>query len=146
MLNTTWTETYLPLYLILHVSYRYFWWSTHNVASRIFLVLSISLLTSIIGFIKCYYDENAEIQDWAFKHALPRRNSLETKCYSNWTNVYYQGNTSPRQNEYKYRYMVGCGNTASLTHGGPAARMRQMGQYFQVVLYVICIKVYDHEL
>ena len=27
-------------------------------------------------------------------------------------------------------------NTASLTRGGPAARTREMGQYFQAVLYI----------
>ena len=57
--------------------------------------------------------------------------------------LYYRGNTSkklPRQDEchpqfYLDKDEVECGNTASMTHGGPAVRMRQMGQYFQVVLY-----------
>ena len=32
MLNTTWTESYVPRYFIL--SYRYFWWSSYNVATE----------------------------------------------------------------------------------------------------------------
>ena len=86
-------------------------------------------------------NENVEIRD-AFKHGLSRRNSLKTKC-SNWTRLSYRGNTSseilPRWDECLPRFYlgkdeVGCGNTASLTRGGPAARTRQMGQYFQAVL------------
>ena len=82
----------------------------------------------------------------SFKHALSRRNSLERKCYSNWTRLYYRGNTSskmlPRQDECCPRFYLGkdeveCGNTASMTRGGPAVRTRQMGQYFQAVLYLL---------
>ena len=38
---------------------------------------------------------------------------------------------------------VECGNTALMTLGGPAVRMRQMGQYFQAVLclYSTVIKI-----
>ena len=48
----------------------------------------------------------------------------------------------PRQDEccprlYPGKDEVECGNTASLTSGGPAARMREMGQYFQAVLYYL---------
>ena len=46
----------------------------------------------------------------------------------------------PRQDECCPRFYLGkdeveCGNTASMTRGGPAVRTRQMGQYFQAVLY-----------
>ena len=94
----------------------------------------------MIGFIKCYFAMKMQ----RFKHALSRRNSLERKCYSNSMRLYYQGNTSskmlPRQDECLPRFYLGkdeveCGNTASMTRGGPAVRTRQMGQYFQVVLY-----------
>ena len=59
--------------------------------------------------------------------------------------LYYRGNTSskklPWQDECRPRFNLGkdeveCGNTASMTRGGPAVRMQQMGQYFQALLYI----------
>ena len=52
-----------------------------------------------------------------------------------------RGNTKmlPQQDECRPRFYqgkdkVGCRNIASLMHGGPTARARQMGQYFPAVL------------
>ena len=63
------------------------------------------------------------------------KKQLETKCYWNWTRLYYRGNTSskmlPRQDECRPRFYLGkdeieCENTASTTRGGPAVRTRQL--------------------
>ena len=48
--------------------------------------------------------------------------------------------TLPRQDEHRPRLYLGkdeveCGITAAMTRGGPAVRTREMGKYFQAVLY-----------
>ena len=49
--------------------------------------------------------------------------------------------TLPRQDEHRPRLYLGkdeveCGITAAMTRGGPAVRTREMGKYFQAVLYI----------
>ena len=96
----------------------------------------------MIGFTKFYFAMKIQ----RFKHALSRRNSLERKCYSNWTRLYYRGNTSskmlPRQDECRPWFYLGkdeveCGNTASMKRGGPAVRTRQILSGGTV--YLVCL-------
>ena len=54
--------------------------------------------------------------------------------------ILYLFQTLPQQEEnrpqiYVHKDEVECRNTVSMMHGGPAARMWGMGEYFQVVLY-----------
>ena len=139
MLNTTWTETYMyvPLYFILR-RYRYFWWSSYNVATE------FSLCYQSCNWHRGSALSNATLR-WKCRDSRLVAKKQKTKCYSSWTRLYNRGNTSskmlPRQDECCPRLYLGkdeveCGNTASLTRGGPAARTREMGQYFQAVLYV----------
>ena len=109
-----------------------------------FSVLSVLYLASMIGFIQCFF----AMKMWRFKteHSSTlcgEETAWKKKCYSNWTRLYYRGNTSSkmllRRDECRPRFYLGkdeveCGNTASMTRGGPAVRTRQMGQYFQAVL------------
>ena len=138
MLNTTWTETYMcvPLYFILR-RYRYFWWSSYNVATE------FSLCYQSCNWHRGSALSNATLR-WKCRDSRLVAKKQKTKCYSSWTRLYNRGNTSskmlPRQDECCPRLYLGkdeveCGNTASLTRGGPAARTREMGQYFQAVLY-----------
>ena len=142
MLNTTWTETYMcvPLYFILR-RYRYFWWSSYNVATE------FSLCYQSCNWHRGSALSNATLR-WKCRDSRLVAKKQKTKCYSSWTRLYNRGNTSskmlPRQDECCPRLYLGkdeveCGNTASLTRGGPAARTREMGQYFQAVLYVFTL-------
>ena len=54
--------------------------------------------------------------------------------------------TLPRQDEHRPRLYLGkdeveCGITAAMTRGGPAVRTREMGKYFQAVLYEFYVRV-----
>ena len=132
ILCTTIFYTKLQIFLI----------KSYNVATSFPCV--INLVTDIDDWLYQMVLCDAEIEDWAFKRVLSQRNSKETKCYSIWARLKYRGNTLSKPlswpDECRPRFYlgkdeVGCGNTPSLMHGSPAARMLpQMGQYFQAVL------------
>ena len=141
--STTFTTGDICTTMFYQVTHMYVF-AVDDTTSLTNFLLSVLYLMSMIGFIQCFFG-------WKCRDSRPRIQARfvvkkqETKCYLNWTCLYYRGNTTsktlPQQDEYHlWIYLrkdkFECGNTASVMRGGPVAKNagNTVGQYFQAVL------------